>query len=51
VDEKVPREMRDSVPVVVCGEDIIWIAGYRADERFRAKEGTKRFLVLKIVSS
>ena len=51
VDEKVPRELRDSVPVVVCGEDIIWIAGYRADERFRAKEGTKRFLVLKIVSS
>lgn len=51
VDEKVPREMRDSVPIVVSGEDIIWVAGYRADDRFVAKEGTKRFLVLKIVSS
>jgi len=50
VDEKVPRELRDSVPVVVCGEDIIWVAGYRADDRFTAKEGTKRFLVLKITS-
>ena len=51
VDEKVPREMRDSIPVIVSGEDIIWIAGYRMDERYAAKEGTKKFLVLKIISS
>jgi tRNA(Ile)-lysidine synthase len=51
VDEKVPREMRDSVPIITSGEDIIWIAGYRMDERFRAKEGTKKFLVMKIFSS
>ncbi|MHC4183616.1 MAG: tRNA lysidine(34) synthetase TilS, partial [Planctomycetota bacterium] len=51
VDEKVPREMRDSVPLVVSGDDIIWIAGYRMDERFVAKESTKKFLMLKISSS
>ncbi len=51
VDVKVPREVRDSIPVVVSGDDIIWIAGYRMDERHAAKEGTKKFLVLKIVSS
>ena len=51
VDEKVPGEMRDTVPVVVSGEDIIWVAGYRADDRFTAKEGTKKFLVMKITSS
>ncbi len=51
VDEKVPRETRDSVPVIVSGEDIIWIAGYRMDERHTAKEGTKKYLVLRIVSS
>jgi tRNA(Ile)-lysidine synthase len=51
VDEKVPKEKRDSVPIVVSGEDIVWVAGHRMDERYTAKEGTKRFLVLKIVSS
>ncbi|GBE05103.1 tRNA(Ile)-lysidine synthase [bacterium BMS3Abin10] len=47
VDEKVPRDERDSVPIVVSGGNIIWIAGYRMDERYRAKEGTKRFLIIK----
>lgn len=46
VDEKVPRDERDSVPVVVSGDDIVWIAGYRADDRFKAAEGTERFLKL-----
>lgn len=47
VDLKVPREMRDSVPVVVSGEDIIWVAGYRMDGRFAAGEGTRKFLILR----
>jgi tRNA(Ile)-lysidine synthase len=46
VDLKVPRDERDCVPVVLSGEDIVWIAGYRADERFRITGSTKRFLKL-----
>lgn len=49
VDEKVPRDERDAVPVVVSGGEIIWVSGYRADERFRATENTKKFLRLVIV--
>jgi tRNA(Ile)-lysidine synthase len=48
VDEKVPRDERDSVPVVVSGNDIIWIAGYRGDERFKVSQETKRFLKLEL---
>ncbi|MEK6673361.1 MAG: tRNA lysidine(34) synthetase TilS [Nitrospirota bacterium] len=48
VDEKVPRDERDSIPIVVSGSDIVWIAGYRGDERFKVSEGTKRFLRLEI---
>ncbi len=33
IDEKVPVFQRDAVPLVLSGEDIIWIAGFRADER------------------
>lgn len=29
VDEKVPREERDAVPLVVCRNQIVWIPGFR----------------------
>jgi tRNA(Ile)-lysidine synthase len=48
VDEKIPRDERDAVPVLVSGDDIIWVAGYRASEFARADEETKRFLLLKV---
>jgi len=44
VDEKVPRDERDAIPIVAAGHDIIWIAGFRGDERFMASDETKRFL-------
>ncbi len=46
VDEKVPREMRDSVPIVFSGDDIVWIAGHRADERFVVTDKTEKVLRL-----
>lgn len=49
VDAKVPRDERDAVPLVVSGDDIVWIAGHRADERFRTTPETKKFLRLGIV--
>jgi tRNA(Ile)-lysidine synthase len=49
VDEKVPRDERDSVPVLLSGDDIVWIAGHRADERFRITEKTRRFLKLSLL--
>ena len=51
VDEKVPRDERDRVPLVISGNDIIWVVGYRGDERFKVGEGTEkvvRFEVKKI---
>lgn len=29
VDEKVPRDERDSVPVLACGDEVAWVPGYR----------------------
>lgn len=49
VDEKIPKDQRDTLPIVVSKEDIIWVAGYRMDERFKAKEGTKRVLIMRVV--
>ena len=48
VDEKVPRDERDKIPLVLSGEDIVWIAGYRGDERFNITSDTKKIVLLEI---
>jgi tRNA(Ile)-lysidine synthase len=48
VDEKVPRDERDAVPLVVSGEDIIWVVGYRGDERFKVTDETNKVLKLEV---
>lgn len=48
VDLKIPRDERDSVPIVEDSGRIVWIGGYRMDERFKITEDTKRFLILRI---
>ena len=48
VDAKVPRDERDGVPLVVSGGEIVWVVGHRADERFRVKEDTTKFLRLSV---
>ncbi len=44
VDMKVPRDERNRVPLIVSGEDIIWVVGYRGDERFKVTEETKKIV-------
>ena len=36
IDSKVPRMERERVPVLACGDDIVWLAGHRRDRRFLA---------------
>ncbi len=33
-DRKVPRALRRSLPVVVCADEVVWVAGVVLDERF-----------------
>ena len=49
VDAKVPRDERDRIPIIASGSDIVWIAGHRADERFKVKEDTKKILRLSVM--
>jgi tRNA(Ile)-lysidine synthase len=46
VDEKIPRDQRDSVPIILSGNDIVWVAGFRGDERYRVTEKTEKVLRL-----
>ncbi|MFC1872953.1 tRNA lysidine(34) synthetase TilS [Chloroflexota bacterium] len=46
IDEKIPRTMRDRVPVICAGSEIIWVAGYRLSETVKVTEKTRNILKL-----
>jgi tRNA(Ile)-lysidine synthase len=49
VDQKVPRTRRAEVPLAVAPAGIVWVVGYRGDERFLAGQATTRVVTLKLV--
>jgi tRNA(Ile)-lysidine synthetase-like protein len=46
VDAKVPRAARASLPVVVCGEQIVWLPGYRVARDWAVADPAQRALQL-----
>jgi tRNA(Ile)-lysidine synthase len=44
IDAKIPHHIRDKAPLVVSPQNIVWVAGYRIDERARVTERTERVL-------
>jgi len=46
LDTRIPWDWRDRIPLVANGENIIWLAGYRIDERFKVTSGTEKVLRL-----
>ena len=48
IDNKVPEPERDSVPLIVDQQGILWVAGYRQSEHGRITENTQKILKLVI---
>ena len=49
IDEKIALDKRDKIPIVTDQNgDVIWIAAYRADNRFRVDDSTKKILKIGI---
>lgn len=46
VDEKISRERRNMIPIVVSGNKILWAAGVRMSDEFKVSESAKRILKL-----
>lgn len=44
VDEKIPREERDEIPLLCDREGILWVVGHRLSERARVTRNTRRTL-------
>ena len=50
-DEKVPKEKRDSIPLVADGSEIVWVIGMRLGYSYRITEETSQALVLKVFNN
>ena len=48
IGEKIPREMRDRIPVLAEGSHVLWLIGYRSSEYYKADRNTKRVLQVKL---
>lgn len=44
IDEKIPRDVRERLPLLVSGDRILWVCGWRVDERARVTPATRRIL-------
>jgi len=47
VDSRIPRPWRDRVPLVCSPKQILWVVGWRIDDRVKATENTKEILCLR----
>ncbi len=48
IDRKIPWEVRDLIPLVIAGNEIIWVAGVQISHLCRISEDTKQAVVLSL---
>ncbi len=48
IDLKVPRNERDSLPLITAGQEVLWAVGLRVSEKYKADENTKKVLHISI---
>ena len=51
IDAKVPRHERDNIPLLVCGNVILWVVGYTTSEPFKVEPHTQHYLYLNYANS
>jgi tRNA(Ile)-lysidine synthase len=51
VDAKIPRSWRGNIPIVYSPQQIIWVVGWRTDDRVKITKASKEILRLEFVKS
>lgn len=50
IDEKIPRQERDALPLLADGDHVLWIFGHRISEGVKVTENTRQVLHVRRVS-
>ena len=49
VSQKIPLHQKQQIPVLISGNgDIMWVGGYRLDERYKVSEHTKKVIIFEL---
>ena len=48
IDMKLSKTDKEKIWVLESNSRILWVVGYRIDERFKIREGTKKMLSLRL---
>ncbi len=48
ISEKIPRQLRDRIPVVALGNHVLWLVGWRISEAFKVSGDTRRVLQVRL---
>ena len=48
INKKIPRFMRNSVPLLAADGDIVWVVGERADARYAARKEDKNIICVTV---
>jgi tRNA(Ile)-lysidine synthase len=51
IEDKVPRHLRDLIPILADEEKILWVCGFRTDERSKVTDHTKQLLAVHFLKS
>jgi tRNA(Ile)-lysidine synthase len=51
IDAKIPRSWRGRIPIVCSPQQIIWVVGWRIDDRVKTTEASKEILRLEFIKS
>lgn len=49
VDEKIPQQQREQIPLVCLGSEVLWIIGSRINEKYKIKKETKEAVYLEYI--
>lgn len=44
IDLKIPRSLKDQIPVLTSENEVVWVVGLRIDDRFKVDDSTTRIL-------